>query len=47
MAWQFTGVDIDPVAIKSAQQIAKANALDVDLRLQGEPRGYFRRGDPS
>ena len=39
--WQFTGVDIDPVAIKSAQQIAKANALDVDLRLQENREDIF------
>ncbi|HBR36244.1 MAG TPA: 23S rRNA (adenine(1618)-N(6))-methyltransferase RlmF [Sulfitobacter pontiacus] len=39
--WQFTGVDIDPVAITSAQQIAKANALDVDLRLQENREDIF------
>jgi 23S rRNA (adenine1618-N6)-methyltransferase len=38
--WRFIGSDIDPVAVASAQTIAKANGLGkaIELRLQAEPR---------
>lgn len=32
--WHFTGVDIDPVAIKSAQQICLFNKMNITLRRQ-------------
>ncbi len=40
--WHFTGVDIDPAAIKSAQQICEFNELDVSLRLQPKPEDIFK-----
>lgn len=40
--WQFTGVDIDPVAVQSAQQIAKANKLAITLRLQETREDIFQ-----
>ena len=32
--WHFTGVDIDPAALKSAQQICQFNKLKINLRQQ-------------
>jgi len=32
--WQFSGCDIDPISIKSAQQISRANRLKIDLKHQ-------------
>ncbi|AXI45782.1 23S rRNA (adenine(1618)-N(6))-methyltransferase RlmF [Sulfitobacter sp. SK012] len=40
--WHFTGVDIDPVAIKSAQQICQLNKLDITLRQQNIRENTFR-----
>jgi 23S rRNA (adenine1618-N6)-methyltransferase len=40
--WHFTGVDIDPVALKSAQQICEFNELNITLRRQNEPANIFR-----
>jgi 23S rRNA (adenine1618-N6)-methyltransferase len=40
--WHFTGVDIDPAAIKSAQQICQFNKLDITLRRQNIPGDIFR-----
>lgn len=47
--WAFTGTDLDPVSLRSAQQISKKNGLDIDLRLQRNPEdifeGVIRRDD--
>ena len=40
--WQFTGVDIDPAAIKSAQQICQFNTLNITLRQQNRREDIFR-----
>lgn len=40
--WHFTGVDIDPAAVKSAQQICDLNQLDITLRQQTVPENIFR-----
>lgn len=40
--WHFTGVDIDPAAIKSAQQICEANKLKITLRRQDVRENIFR-----
>jgi len=40
--WHFTGVDIDPVAIKVAQQICQFNKLNIKLKLQKNPEDIFR-----
>lgn len=40
--WHFTGVDVDPTALKSAQQICDANKLDVTLRRQELPENIFK-----
>ena len=40
--WHFTGVDIDPAAIKSAQQICKFNKLKIALRHQDIRENIFR-----
>lgn len=40
--WNFTGVDIDASAIKSAQQICELNKLAITLRLQSNPENIFR-----
>jgi 23S rRNA (adenine1618-N6)-methyltransferase len=40
--WNFTGVDIDPAAIKSAQQICEFNKLKTTLRRQDIPKNIFR-----
>ncbi len=39
-SWRFAGSDIDPVAVASAQTIAKANGLGkaIEVRLQTQPR---------
>lgn len=39
--WAFTGTDIDPVSLRSAQQISTKNGLDIDLRLQRNPEDIF------
>ena len=39
--WSFTGVDIDPRAIKSARQISQRNELNVRLRHQDNPADIF------
>jgi len=40
--WDFTGVDIDAGAIKSAQQICDLNNLDITLRHQNKPENIFK-----
>ena len=40
--WDFTGVDIDPVSIKSARQICQRNGLDITLRRQNNPEDVFK-----
>jgi len=40
--WHFTGVDIDPVAIKVAQQICHFNKLNIKLKLQKNSEDIFR-----
>jgi len=40
--WHFTGVDIDPAALKSAQQICQSNKLNVTLRQQNTREDIFR-----
>jgi 23S rRNA (adenine1618-N6)-methyltransferase len=40
--WHFTGVDVDPTALKSAQQICDTNKLDVTLRRQEVPENIFK-----
>ncbi|WP_339109195.1 23S rRNA (adenine(1618)-N(6))-methyltransferase RlmF [Thioclava sp. GXIMD4216] len=40
--WSFTGVDIDPEAIRSAQDICRANALDITLRYQPRREDIFK-----
>jgi len=39
--WSFTGVEIDPVSIKSAQQICQRNRLNIPLRHQDNPEDIF------
>ncbi|WP_298862265.1 23S rRNA (adenine(1618)-N(6))-methyltransferase RlmF [uncultured Sulfitobacter sp.] len=40
--WHFTGVDIDPAAIQSAQQICETNKLKITLRHQEKRENIFR-----
>ena len=40
--WHFTGVDIDPAAIKVAQQICQLNKLKINLKLQNKRENTFR-----
>ena len=40
--WHFTGVDIDPTAIKVAQHICQFNELKIDLRQQNIRENIFR-----
>ena len=40
--WHFTGVDIDPAAIKSAQNICQLNNLKITLRRQDVRENIFR-----
>ena len=40
--WHFTGVDIDAVAIKSAQQICQFNKLNIALRRQCKRENILR-----
>ena len=40
--WHFTGVDIDPAAIKVAQQICQFNKLKINLKLQKKREDIFR-----
>ena len=40
--WHFTGVDIDPAAIKSAEQICEFNKLKITLRRQNKPENIFK-----
>lgn len=40
--WHFTGVDIDPIAIKSAQQICQFNKLKITLRQQNNRENIFK-----
>ena len=40
--WHFTGVDIDPAAIKVAQHICQFNKLNIKLKLQKKPEDIFR-----
>ena len=40
--WHFTGVDIDPAALKSAQQICQFNKLKINLRQQNIRENIFR-----
>jgi len=39
--WDFTGVDIDPVSIKSARQICERNRLNIELRRQNNAVDIF------
>ncbi|MAQ36526.1 MULTISPECIES: 23S rRNA (adenine(1618)-N(6))-methyltransferase RlmF [Thioclava] len=39
--WEFTGVDIDPVSIKSAAEICDRNGLNISLRRQTDPEDIF------
>lgn len=39
--WDFTGVDIDPVSLKSARQIYERNNLPIKLRHQSNPEDSF------
>lgn len=39
--WSFTGVDIDPVSLKSARQICQKNDLNITLKLQKNPDDIF------
>ena len=40
--WQFTGVDIDPVAIKSAKQICKFNKLKIKIKPQDNSQNILK-----
>lgn len=40
--WQFTGVDIDPIAIKSAKQICKSNKLKIKIKQQDNPQNILK-----
>ena len=40
--WHFTGVDIDPTAIKVAQQICQFNKLKINLRRQNIRENIFK-----
>ncbi len=40
--WHFTGTDIDPASIKSAQQICLSNGLQITLRRQEKRENVFR-----
>ena len=40
--WHFTGVDIDPAALKLAQQICQFNKLKINLRRQNIRENIFR-----
>lgn len=39
--WDFTGVDIDPVSIKSARQICERNRLNIKLKRQNNAEDIF------
>jgi len=39
--WEFTGVDIDPVSIKSAREICQRNGLNIRLKRQHNPEDIF------
>ncbi|RWR48677.1 23S rRNA (adenine(1618)-N(6))-methyltransferase RlmF [Sinirhodobacter ferrireducens] len=39
--WDFTGVDIDPVSLKSGREICKRNGLNIRLRRQNNPEDIF------
>lgn len=40
--WHFTGVDIDPIAVKSAQQISQSNKLKIDVKQQANRDNIFK-----
>lgn len=40
--WQFTGVDIDPIAIKSAKQICKFNKLKIKIQPQDNSQNILK-----
>ena len=40
--WNFTGVDIDASALKSAQKICESNKLAITIRRQSKPENIFR-----
>ena len=40
--WHFTGVDIDPVAIKSAKQICKFNELKIKIKQQDNSQNILK-----
>ncbi|QUS37112.1 23S rRNA (adenine(1618)-N(6))-methyltransferase RlmF [Falsirhodobacter algicola] len=40
--WGFTGVDIDPVSLRSARQICQRNGLNITLRQQNNSENVFR-----
>lgn len=39
--WDFTGVDIDPVSIKSARQICERNGLNIKIKRQNDAEDIF------
>lgn len=39
--WDFTGVDIDPLSIRSGREICKRNGLNIRLRHQKNPEDIF------
>lgn len=40
--WHFTAVDIDPIAVKSAEQVCKSNKLRITLRRQDIRENIFK-----
>ncbi|APO86604.1 23S rRNA (adenine(1618)-N(6))-methyltransferase RlmF [Marivivens sp. JLT3646] len=40
--WEFTGVDIDPISIKSAREICQRNGLNIRLKRQNNPEDIFK-----
>src|SRR5690606_28548814 len=40
--WDFTATDIDPLSLRSAQQICDKNGLAIDLRLQENPENIYK-----
>jgi 23S rRNA (adenine1618-N6)-methyltransferase len=40
--WDFTGTDIDPASITSAQKISEINKLDITLKLQDKRENIFK-----
>lgn len=40
--WHFTGVDIDPMSIRVAQQLSQSNKLKINLKLQKKRKYIFK-----